>query len=73
MKSHCLQIDIFSKTDLAHPPHPAHAWTEGVIQDILIRIVPNVWEIVPIGLGTAVLFFGSHAYPRELLFPLKVE
>ena len=55
---YCLQIDVYSKTDLAHPPPPAHAWTEGVMWDIIIRVVPNVWEIVPIRLGTVILFFG---------------
>ena len=44
-----------------------------VIRDILIRFVPNVWEIIPIGLGTAILFFGMSAYPREELFPLGAE
>ena len=70
---YCLQVDVFSKTDPTHPPPPPHAWMAGVIRDILIRFVPNVWEIILIGLGSAILFFGRHAYLREGLFPLEAE
>ena len=44
IKPYCLQIDVFSKTDPTHPPSPPHVWTVGVIRDILIRFVSNVWE-----------------------------
>lgn len=53
MKPHCIQIDA----DLAYSPTPPHTWTDWVIQYIMIKIAPNIWKVVPHGLGVAILLF----------------
>ena len=57
MKPHCLQIDATLVEVMDSPPPPAHAWTSGVIADIIHTILPDLNEAAVVGDGIAILFF----------------
>lgn len=58
MKPHCLQLDAHLVEVLDYPPPPAHAWTSGIIKNILHNLLPDLGEVAVAGEGIAILLFG---------------
>ena len=72
MKPYCLQLDASLVEVMDSPPPPSHAWTSGIVADIIRKILPNLNEAVIAGDGIAILFFGRRAF-GEGLFPQQAE
>ena len=52
MKPYCLQLDASLIEVMDSPPPPAHAWTSGIVADIIRTILPDI-----AGDGIAILLF----------------
>ena len=72
MKPYCLQLDASLVEVMDSPPPPAHAWTPGIVADIIRTILPDLNEAAIAGDGIAILFFGRKAF-REGLLPQQAE
>ena len=72
MKPYCLQMDVSLIEVMDSPPPPAHAWTSGIVADIIRTILPDLNEAAIVGDGIAILFFGRRAF-GEGLFPQQAE
>ena len=66
MKPHCLQIDATLMEVMDSLLPSAHAWTSGVIADIICTILPDLNEAAVAGDGIAILFFGRWAFGEGL-------
>ena len=44
MKPYCLQLDASLIEVMDSPPPPAHAWTSGIVVDIICTILPDLNE-----------------------------
>ena len=71
MKPYCLQLDASLIEVMDLPPPPAHAWTSGIVADIIRTILPDLNEAAITGDGTAILFF-RRAFGEGLL-PQQAE
>ena len=49
------------------PPPPTHAWTSGVVADIIRIILPDLNEAAVAGDGIAILFFRKRVFGEGLL------
>ena len=67
MKPYCLQLDTSLVEVMDSPPPAAHAWTSGVVADIICTILPNLNEAAVAGDGIAILFFGRRVFGEGLL------
>ena len=72
MKPYCLQLDASLIEVMDSPPPPAHAWTSGIVADIIRTILPDLNEAAIAGDGIAILFFRRRAF-GEGLFPQQAE
>ena len=72
MKPYCLQLDASLIEVMDSPPPPAHAWTSGIVADIIRTILPDLNEAAIAGDGIAIPFFGRRAF-GEGLFPQQAE
>ena len=71
MKPYCLQLDASLIEVMDLPPPPAHAWTSGIVVDVIRTILPDLNEATIAGDGIAILFFGR-AF-GEGLFPQQAK
>ena len=62
MKPYCLQLDASLVEVMDSPPPPAHAWTSGVVADIICTILPDLNEAAVAFNGIAILFFGRRVF-----------
>ena len=69
MKPYYLHLDASLVEVMDSPPPPAHAWTSGIVADIIRKILPDLNEAA---IGIAILFFGRKAF-REGLLSQQVE
>ena len=67
MKPYCLQLDVSLIEVMDSPPPPAHAWTSGIVADIIRPILPDLNEAAIAGDGIAILFFGRKGFWRRPL------
>ena len=72
MKPYCLQLDASLVEVMDSPPPPAHAWTSGVVADIICTILPDLNKAAVAGNGIAILFFGRRVFSEDLL-PQQAE
>ena len=72
MKPYCLQLDASLIEVMDSPPPPAHAWTSGIVANIIRTILPDLNEAAIEGDGIAILFFGRRAF-GEGLFPQQAR
>ena len=72
MKPYCLQLDASLIEVMDSPPPPAHAWTSGIVADIMKTILPDLNEAAIVEDGIAILFFGRRAF-GEGLFPQQAK
>ena len=72
MKPYCLQLDASLVEVMDPPPPPAHAWTSGIVTDIIHSKLPDLSKAAVAGDGVAILFFGSRVF-GEGLFPHQAE
>ena len=68
MKPYCLQLDASLIQVMDSPPPTAHAWTSGIVADIIRTILPDLNKAAIAGDGIAILFFGRRAF-GEGFFP----
>ena len=62
MKPYCLQLDASLVEVMDSPPPPAHAWTSGIVMDIICSILADLNEAAIAGNGVAILFFGRRVF-----------
>ena len=72
MKPYCLQLDASLIEVMDSPPPPAHAWTPGIVADIIHTILPDLNKAAIAGDGIAILFFGRRTFGEGLL-PQQAE
>ena len=69
MKPYCLQMDASLTEVMDSPALPAHAWTSGIVADIISTILPDLNEAAIAGDGIAILFrrraFGDGLFPQQ--------
>ena len=57
---HCLEIRVTLTDELGDVPPPSHAWMAPVVEDMLQEARAGLMEVVVIGPGRAILFYGRH-------------
>ena len=67
MKPYCLQLDASLVEVMDFPPLPAHAWTSGIVMEIICSILPDLNKAAVAGDGIAILFFGRRVFGEGLL------
>ena len=72
MKPYCLQLDASLVEVMDSPPPPTHAWTSGIVTDIIRTTLLDLSEAAIAGDGIAILFFGRRTF-KEGLLPQQVE
>ena len=69
MKPYCLQLDASLIEVMDSPPPPTHAWTSGIVADIIRTILPDLNKAATTGDGIAILFFrrafGGGLFPQQ--------
>ena len=51
MKPYCLQVDASLIEVMDSPPPPAHAWTSGIVADIIHTILPDLNKLLLQAMG----------------------
>ena len=64
---HCLEICVILTEELGAVPPPSHSWTAPLVEDMLHDARTGLTEVVVIGPGRAVLFYGRHSMGEGLM------
>ena len=63
---YCLEIQVILTKDGGLPPPPQHTWQAPMMEDMLWNGKPGTMEVVVMGPGWAVLFYGRWSLGEEL-------
>ena len=58
---YCLEIQVLLTKDMATTPPPQHAWQAPVVEDMLQDSKSGLTEVVVMGPGQAILFYGRQS------------
>ena len=64
--NYCLEIQVTLTDELGDTPPPLHAWMAPVVEDMLWEVRAGLTEVVVIGPGRVILFYGRHSMGEGL-------